>query len=339
MKILNIKLLFTLLLLATFINCQAQEAETLWTGTATIDLSTGTKPLANQRTRHVVYRSPETKQYDLTSIEHNSIGCLMLLAFQESRLIGYKDQELQEQFSTEAFTKLATGVDTIMIVHPQSYETTLKLVARSVNPADFENLRIHLRITFQSDGALQQEVIAVAINGTEYIDGSPTIYFSPNTIKSALNLSDSGWNAVMRTSIEIPFNELQPASDNQLSLSETFSQLNSLILETSAKDFSNTLDWGRLTKDETKSLSGGTDTVPIVNPETYAVEYALVPRKSLSEKADALRLYHFWAWNNTTSNLTFSPIGYAPLGTEKDENDKIIYRFPFINWAAPWYRK
>ncbi|WP_044103353.1 hypothetical protein [Neolewinella persica] len=331
------KCLLALILFTLSNICLAQTPEILWTGTTTVDIATGHKPLADQRIKWVAYRSPQTNQAKVTDVEDNSIGMLLFLAFQEGRLPGFRDKELQERLTVQSLNE-SVEADTIILVDPVSNETNIRLIHPEINPANFENLRFYLRLTFLSDGSLQQQLTAVAIIGNIFTDSEYVIYFSPETLPGAIDFTESGWNAVIRTSVEIPFTDLRPTASNQVSLFETISEINGLLLRTNGQDFSNIMDWGQISEIDIQSIQGGTDTIPTIDPVTYAINYEMITREPLLEATDVLRLYHYWAWNDGAVRLVFSPIGYAPVTTERNEEGIGLYRRPIINWAAPWYR-
>lgn len=329
--------IFSVLFLLSYL-ASAQPAKPMWSGSATVEIATAGKPRPGQQLQVVAYRTPQTDQALLTDVAGGSIRAMMMNAFAEGRLTGYTGPTLKKSVSANEIASFTNQRDTIVLVDPDTYQTTMRVVAREFSADNFPFFRLHVKMILSDDGSLNQRATAVAISDQATFPDGATVYFPVDTKDEALELSAPSWNAVVRNSINIPAAQLTTDSGSKGTLKSGFKQLETIIPGRGKSGFRNTADWGELNRMDFGGLQGGTDTVPIVDPDTYEVKYDFIERRSFGKEAEDIRLYHFLAWDDKAGRLVLSPIGYAPLRVARDENGERIFSGPLINWLAPWYR-
>lgn len=334
------KPLLAFCLILSSLSIVAQEAEELWSGTATVRLSTSTNQPEGHRIQRILYRSPQAGQADGQDILESSLGTMVFKALRDHRLTGYADIELKTALSGDEIDEIFFGLDTIRFNDSHHREVPYALIARKQNPEHYYLVDIQLKVTYSSDGSIRQTPLVVSLTDGDEYNYLPPVYLPVELLDGELLVDQPGWNAINRMTFAIHFDSLKTRAKSKISLPEAMEHLTDLILITDGKEFSNVLDWGDAGSYElNKMVESGGDTVLYIDPITY--ESTIYPNSTppMYEHANKLRLYQFWAWDDRAARFVISPIGYAPVRAELDENGTWLYDWPFINWAHPWYRK
>jgi len=326
-----------ILLIILGLSLSAQVPEELWSGTTTVRVSTSEDVVEGQRIKRLLHRStPE----EIVGVSEGSIGALMFTAFLEGRLQAYTDLYLENKLEDHLLQERFLGRDTVEVIDPITFEASSEQMVICHNPADYYLVNLHLRLSYHADGSIQQKIISASL---DYIPENPQkfrIYFKVDQLDEALAVYHQKWKAVDRMSFQVPFNFIKTRKNSKLSLSRVMKHLTKLILATDGKGFSSTADWSSDVDEEVFTVSGALScSLIVVDPITFEAPEIKYVDRSMHTKVNRIRLYQYWAWDERTARLIISPIGYAPIMTERDETGRTLFNYPAINWAQPWYRK
>ncbi len=311
----------------------AQKAETLWTGTTTVSIAGSSEE--GPATLRVFYQSPSIEQGEMMGMSDGSISQLMFRAFRDGRLTGCADEQLRQKMTKSDFEKIFVRKDTVQVIDPETYESRITVISQSPDPADYQSIDLHLRLTYLSNGRIQQEPQWVSLSTDA---GSPKVYFPVEPFSKPIDFNKDSWNAVDRMTFSIGLDALETERGSQLYKDKIFDHLFTQLNNKPAGGFRNAEDWGLLSAAQFDGLKHPKDTVTIIDPNTYESKDKVVDGIPFYEGIGKIRLLQFWAWDDTAARFVCSPVGYAPLEEFLDRNGESVAR-PTFYWVEKGYRK
>ncbi len=327
------KIIPLILLLFFSLALPAQKAEKLWSGTTTVSIA-GTEE-AGPNVQRVFYKSPSIDRGGLTDIADGSIGQLMFRAFRDGRLTGYADEQLQREMTPSDFEKVFVRKDTVQVIDPDTYESRITVISRVPDPADYQSIDLHLRLTYHSNGRMQQAPQWISLSTNT---GNPKVYFPVESFPKAIDFNKNVWHAVDRMTFSVPFHDLETESGSTLYKDKIFDHLFKQLNNQPTDGFRNTGNWGPMSAAQLDGLLHPKDTVTIIDPNTYESKDKVVDGIPFYEGVGKFRLVQFWAWDDAATRFVFSPIGYAPLEGFLDGKGGSFAR-PTFYWVEKGYRK
>lgn len=314
------KLLLPLLLVVTC-SLQAQSGKTIWSATATVDLQTSNQLPSGQRSKRAVFITTPGHHAHLEGLYDTSLGAMLFRAFTAGKLTGYQSADCRNAIAKAQISDLITTTDTVQVIDPTTYETSMVVETKVAEPKEYTKLRLSLQLTLNAKGFLQQDVVAIAMFPGEEFQKSKAIFIKPDQLTAALDLQAAGWNIVDLKSFELYPDALVTDAKSPNTLPEAMTILAGQIRKSKGKGFNNPDNWARLSTDQAATI--GQSSGP----------------KALTGNTSAVRLIQYWAWDDASARLVISPVGYAPLKKEKSETGNLHYYQPLVKWAYTWYRE
>lgn len=85
-----------------------------------------------------------------------------------------------------------------------------------------------------------------------------------------------------------------------------------------------------LTEEDRLAISGGNDTVEVINPITEEWSYEVVPRLFNPATVTRYRVQEVWYIDRNTSRMHVRILGLAPIVDETGENDEFLFERPLF---------
>jgi hypothetical protein len=288
-----------------------------------------------------------------------SFAAYLVESVKKNKITVYKDSELKEAYSKEEVTNLGNSIDTLITFDAETFEEKLSVVVLEPNPNNFLELGAHVYVYYNQktfSWHLVCKSVSIVLKRFDALGNmlgdAPLFWMPVYNYSSTLDYTQPQFTYANKTAMGITF--LEDKEDKkgiktaltQLKSAESFEKCNERMIEQIRNNptkheiyITDDNYTSKLTLEEVKNIGVSSDSLFVLNPETFEEIVQVVESKLDVKNLKKIRFNQLWYWDNKEKKLKMSALGFAPIVNQYDRNTgDFLYSGP-IFWKKTYEGK